>query len=270
MLKYYHNKHCNSKYIKRNMKKIKNTAKNWSIIWDKKNNRSIVHKKLIEAISKTTEIKNKKILEIGAGLGGDLVYLAKLGGICTAIDISETSLKKIKQLAKKNNVQIKTVKCDAKKLTFGEETFDIIFHQGFLEHFKNPALLVKEQKRLLKKGGILLIDVPQRYNAYTIYKLWKRIKKEWQIPWETEYTKKHLLKMLEDVELRPKLIYYRSIFPPGIKKIMKGEIPKRFQSKKIVNNRLSRKIILYFGKIIKKNKHRPFFYQCIGVVAQKK
>jgi len=252
------------------MKDIKNTAKNWATIWNKKNNLPIVHKELIEAISKTTETKNKKVLEIGAGLGGDLVYLAKLGGICTAIDISKTSLKKIKQLAKKNNVQIKTVKCDAKKLTFGEETFDIIFHQGFLEHFKNPILLIKEQKRVLKKGGILLIDVPQRHNAYTIYKLWKRIKKEWQIPWETEYTKKYLLKMLEDAELKPKLIYYRSIFPPGIKKIMKGEVPKRLQSKKIVNNRLSRKIILYFGKIIKKNKHRPFFYQCIGVVAQKK
>ncbi len=253
-----------------NMKKIKNNAKNWAILWNKKDSLPIVHKKLIKAITKTTTIKNKKILEIGAGLGGDLIYLSKIGGICTAVDISEVSLKKIKQLAKRNNVKIKTIKCDANKLIFGKETFDVIFHQGFLEHFKNPTLLLKEQERILKKGGILLVDVPQRYNSYTVYKRWKRFKKEWEIPWEKEYTKKQLYEMIKNIGLTPKLIYYRNIFPPGIKKIMKGKIPKRLQSKKIFNNRISHKIIFHLGKIIKRNERCPLFYQCIGIVAQKK
>ena len=76
--------------------------------------------------------------------------------------------------------------------------------------------------------------------------------------------------MTENINLTPKLIYYRNIFPPGIKRIMKGEIPKRLQSKKIFNNKLSYRIIFYLGKFIKRNKYCPLFYQCIVVVAQKK
>ncbi|MBP8591275.1 methyltransferase domain-containing protein [Candidatus Shapirobacteria bacterium] len=251
------------------MGKIKNNAANWDVLWKKENNTPIIHKELIEAILKTVRVENKKILEIGAGLGGDLVYLAKLGGNCTAVDISETSLKRIKQLAKKNDVQITTIKCDARKLIFKEKSFDIIFHQGFLEHFKDPMPLLKEQKRLLKGGGILLIDVPQKYNFYTAYKHWKKFKKEWQIPWETEYTQKQLYEMIKDIKLNPKLIYCRSIFPPGVKKMIAGKPPKRLQSKKMFNYEISQKIIPYIGKIIRKNKNCPLFYQCIGIVAQK-
>lgn len=251
------------------MGKIKNNAKNWDILWEKEDNIPIIHKKLIAAIIKTAEIRNKKILEVGAGLGGDLIYLSKLGGNCTAVDISETSLRKINKLAKRNGTQIKTIKCDAKKLIFDEKSFDIIFHQGLLEHFKNPMPLLKEQERLLKKGGILLIDVPQKYNAYTVYKRWKRCKKKWQIPWEREYTKRQLYKIIKDTKLSPRLIYYRDIFPPGIKKMMAGEIPERLQPKKIFGYKVPQKIILWLGKVIKKNRNCPFFYQCIGIVAQK-
>jgi len=129
--------------------------------------------------------------------------------------------------------------------------------------------LLEEQERVLKRGGVLLIDVPQRYNAYTIYKRWKNFKREWKIPWETEYTKKQLYKMIKNIKLTPKLIYYRDIFPPGIKSIMLGKAPKKVRSKKIFSYRISHSLISYFGKIIKKNKNCPFFYQCIGVVAQK-
>jgi len=248
---------------------IKNSAKNWTTLWNKKNNAPIVHKKLIETITKTIKVKNKKILEVGSGLGGDLVHLAKMGGICTAIDISKISLRKIKQLAQKNGVHIETVRCNAKKLIFNKETFDIVFHQGFLEHFKDPIPLLEEQKRVLKKGGFLFVDVPQRYNTYTIYKQWKLLKKQWLIPWETEFTKRQLLKIMKDIKLTPKLIYYRNIFPPGIKKIIKGEIPKRLQSKKVFNCEFFRKTIRYVGKIVKKIQYKSFFYQCIGIVAQK-
>lgn len=43
---------------------------------------------------------------------------------------------------------------------FGASQFDFVFSSHFLEHIKNPQVMLKEMKRVLKKSGYLVLYLP--------------------------------------------------------------------------------------------------------------
>ena len=57
--------------------------------------------------------------------------------------------------------------CDIHNISLPDESFDGIFCTGTLEHIENPHQAISEIFRLLKKGGIVHIEVPfiQGYHA---------------------------------------------------------------------------------------------------------
>jgi len=85
---------------------------------------------------------------------------------------------------------------NAFKIPVPDATFDIVFHQGLLEHFKDPLPLLEEQFRVLKPGGFLLVDVPQRYHIYTVIKHTLIFLNKWFAGWETEFSIGRLTKLL--------------------------------------------------------------------------
>jgi release factor glutamine methyltransferase len=68
-------------------------------------------KLLIEYISKY-DLKNKNILELGAGSGLISVYCAKQNANVTASDISSIAIENTKQNAEQNNVTIEVIESD--------------------------------------------------------------------------------------------------------------------------------------------------------------
>ena|GEM_PF-6113753 len=75
-------------------------------------------------------------------------------------------------------------------------SFDLIFHQGFLEHFREPGLILAEQYRVLKRGGYILVDVPQKYCLYTVRKQIAIKRGTWFAGWETQFGPRELEKLL--------------------------------------------------------------------------
>jgi SAM-dependent methyltransferase len=51
------------------------------------------------------------------------------------------------------------VRGDAFQLPFPDEQFDLVFSTGLLEHFSNPAILMREMIRTLRPGGLFFSDV---------------------------------------------------------------------------------------------------------------
>jgi len=99
------------------------------------------------------DLKNKKVLDVGAGTGRLSVKLSEAGGSVTALDISEKMLEILHQ----KNKKIITVVGDAEDLPFSDDSFDIIVGAFLVVHLKNPAIFFAEAYRVLKNGGILLI-----------------------------------------------------------------------------------------------------------------
>ena len=180
------------------------TKDHWNDYWNRPDHQPIVtHEELLSNLLMTTSVKGKKILEVGAGMGGDSIYLAKKGASVTVLDFTKKALQLIRKNATREKVNIGTIQADARRMPFKDNMFDIIFHQGLLEHFKNPKELLEEQKRVLKPGGHLLVDVPQRYTTYTIKKHILMWMGKWFAGWEREFSIHELEHLVRSAGLVP-------------------------------------------------------------------
>lgn len=101
----------------------------------------------------------KKVLEVGIGTGSMSIFLSYLGFDVTALDNDKQVLSKAKKLANKLNGKVKFLLGDAFKIPFKDNSFDVVFHQGLLEHFSDEEIyhLLDEQLRI---GRIVILSVP--------------------------------------------------------------------------------------------------------------
>lgn len=110
------------------------------------------------------DIKGKRILEIGCGLGEASVYFAKQGAIVTASDISSGMLEVTKQLAHQHGVRLETIQVSAENLkAIPNGHFDMIYAANLLHHV-TIATFVREAKQKLKPGGVAYFWDPIVYN----------------------------------------------------------------------------------------------------------
>lgn len=100
------------------------------------------------------DIKNKKILDVGAGTGRLSVMLSKAGAVVTALDVSGEML----NILSKKDHKIETVIGEAESLPFGESTFDVVTAAFLVVHLKNPKFFMDEAYRVLKDGGLLVFS----------------------------------------------------------------------------------------------------------------
>lgn len=135
-----------------------------------------------------------KILELGCGTAIDSCLLGSMNRVSIiCIDLSYSALKLARQIAQKFSRTPAFFNCDINKVCFKDNSFDIIFSQGVIEHFRDASYVIKEQVRLLKDNGILVVDVPQTYTAYTIFKHRKIRKSLWPYGWETQFSYRDLV-----------------------------------------------------------------------------
>jgi len=104
-------------------------------------------------------IKSKKVLDIACGSGYGCEILLKKGAkYVIGSDISEETIDYAKKHYQKKDIEFITN--DIKKLDFSDEEFDCIVSFETLEHVKDQEVVITELKRVLKKGGILIISTP--------------------------------------------------------------------------------------------------------------
>jgi len=242
-------------------------ATDWERVWQKWEG-YYIHDKIIDAIKDSMDIRNKIVLEIGCGTGADSVELAKMGANVIAFDFSITALNKTSESAKKAETNVNLVLGDAHFLPFKNNSIDLIFHQGFLEHFSDPLPLLYEQRRVIKNKGVLLVDVPQKYNLLTLRKRRAIKKGQWKYGWETEFSINELRKLITGVGFRINYEYGYNHPLSGtrvrnIDKIGRGFYGRPFFPKII--RELNEKI----WKWIENRKFMLYIYESIGVIAQK-
>jgi ubiquinone/menaquinone biosynthesis C-methylase UbiE len=193
------------------------TRTDWESFWKAKRNTQEVYSnsdRVLRNLVKIADLKGKKILEVGAGTGRDSFNLCNEGAEIFLLDYAEESLKIIKCLSSKYE-RVHTVGGNAFSLPFPDRVFDVVFHQGLLEHFRKPAAasLLTENIRVLKEGGILLVDVPQRYHFYTIFKHVLIALNFWFAGWEREFSIRELCYELEKHNLRVVHSYGEWMYP---------------------------------------------------------
>lgn len=111
------------------------------------------------------EMKGAEVLGLASGGGQQMPIFAALGAKCTVLDYSEKQLLKEKEVAERENYEIKLVKADmTKPLPFEDESFDLIFHPVSNCYIEDVLPVWKECYRVLKKGGILMAGLDNGIN----------------------------------------------------------------------------------------------------------
>jgi SAM-dependent methyltransferase len=167
------------------------TEAHWSRFWRERAAIEDVYPtagRVVDQILAEGPVEGRWVLEVGAGSGRDSVSLAERGATAVMLDYSMASLAVSRNVAGQAGVMPLLVRADALRMPFRDGVFDVVFHQGLLEHFRDPSPLLRENVRVLKADALLLVDVPQRFHLYTLLKHILIAIGKWFAGWETEFT----------------------------------------------------------------------------------
>lgn len=107
-----------------------------------------------------------RALEIGAGTGYFTLNLLRAGviGEAVATDISPGMLETLSASADRLGLDARTIRCEADKLPFPDESFDLVFGHAVLHHLPDLDAAFAEFSRVLRPGGTLAFcGEPSRY-----------------------------------------------------------------------------------------------------------
>lgn len=99
---------------------------------------------------------NKKCLEVGCGRGSLSAYFADAGWDCTLLDISDKAIGLARDAFIAAGLEANFDVGDCLQLPYEDNSFDLVFSIGLLEHFENYDTVIEEQVRILKPGALFI------------------------------------------------------------------------------------------------------------------
>ncbi len=120
------------------------------------------------------DLKDKRVLEIGCGLGRFAVWLATQPNRPREIfagDFSPVAVDNGRKLPIEAGSQaIEWFVGDIESLEFEDNSFDTVFSFETIEHVPNPPRAVQELARVLKPGGRLYLTTPNYLGTFGLYR----------------------------------------------------------------------------------------------------
>ena len=131
---------------------MKDEGKIWSEFWNDKESWLWIlrftptYKKVVKMFKAISLPKDAKILDAGCGTGKLASFWLNEGYDVLGVDISDSAL------AITKNKGVRVMKADILKgLPFEDNSFDLVYSDGLLEHFVDPEPILTELFRVSKK-----------------------------------------------------------------------------------------------------------------------
>ena len=99
------------------------------------------------------QFRGARLLEIGCGMGTDLLQFARGGARCIGIDLTPRSVEITRHRFDLYDFDGAFMIADGEHLPFAAETFDVVYSNGVLHHTPNTAAAIREVHRVLRPGG---------------------------------------------------------------------------------------------------------------------
>jgi SAM-dependent methyltransferase len=114
-------------------------------------------------------VSGSSVLSSGCGSAGDLQAFLQHGaaaayGIEVEPGLARLARQRFADTEFESQVQIEVY--DGLTLPYADKAFDIVFSIHVIEHTQDPDCYLIELCRVLKPGGIIFLDVPNRYYKY--------------------------------------------------------------------------------------------------------
>jgi len=99
------------------------------------------------------EFAGARLLEVGCGMGTDLLQFARGGAKVTGVDLTPRSIEISRRHLDVYGYQGEFAITDAEKLPFANDSFDVVYSNGVLHHTPDTAGAIREIHRVLRPGG---------------------------------------------------------------------------------------------------------------------
>jgi ubiquinone/menaquinone biosynthesis C-methylase UbiE len=136
------------------------------------------------ALAQFGPVSGHRILDVGAGLGVNAIYLAGKGATVLAVDIAQERLCALRsaavQISEASAGRIWLVRCAAEALPFREEAFDNQYSKSVLIHTRLTETCA-ELARTLRAGGTSVFIEPLTRNPFVIAYRRTLAPREWRL-----------------------------------------------------------------------------------------
>jgi SAM-dependent methyltransferase len=168
--------------------------------------------------------KNKKVLEIGCGIGTDAINFAKHGAKYVGLELSNKSLDLTKKRFDAYGQDGSFYCGNSENLTHivPVENYDLIYSFGVIHHTPNPEMVISEIKRYMTKTSVLkiMLYAKNSWKNYMIDAGLDQPEAQFGCPIANTYTKNGVQTLLNGFDILS--IDQTHIFPYIIKDYKKG------------------------------------------------
>lgn len=206
--------------------------------------------------------RNKRVLDLGCGLGTQAIKFAHAGSYVTAVDISKKSLAIAKKRAKAEGVDITFIHDNIETLSkLKQRDFDLVYSFGVIHHTPNPENVLQTAHNVLKLGGEFRFMVYNRvsWKAFWIilnqgngrFWRWKELIPKYSeaqlgCPITWTFTQRTVTKLLKNYGFNTKSISADHIFPYNIQDYLDYKYIKRWYWR-MCPSKLFSQLEKYFG-----------------------
>lgn len=172
--------------------------------------------------------RGQQVLEVGCGVGIDLVRFARGGAQVTGVDLAETSI----DLARKNFAQhklsVELHQMNGEALGFADQQFDMVYAHGVLQYTADAQAMVREIHRVLRPGGTAILMVYNRLSWLNLLSQVTNVGMEHEdAPVMRKYTQaefRHLLAPFRTVRIQPERFPVETKLHSGVKAMLYNKI----------------------------------------------
>jgi SAM-dependent methyltransferase len=106
------------------------------------------------------------VLEVGFGSGRILTRIARERNCrCVGVDVADGAFPSVSFFSQQQGVTVDAMKGDGFSLPFKDNSFDVVYSEGVIEHFPIglAADMVSEHARVCRQGGQVIVSVPNKF-----------------------------------------------------------------------------------------------------------
>jgi ubiquinone/menaquinone biosynthesis C-methylase UbiE len=172
--------------------------------------------------------QGKQLLEVGCGVGLDLVRFARAGAIVTGIDLAEVSIDLARTNFAQEGLQTDLRVMNGENLEFADNSFDVAYAHGVLQYTADAQRMINELHRVLRPGGEAILMVYNRISWLNMLSKVMKVELEHEdAPVLRLYSIKEFRRMLQpfaEVRIIPERFPVKTRLHHGIKATLYNDI----------------------------------------------
>ncbi|MGD0794010.1 MAG: class I SAM-dependent methyltransferase [Dehalococcoidales bacterium] len=122
-------------------------------------NRYEAHAPWLKKMIDELDVEGKTVLEVGCGMGADLLSLARNGAKVIGLDLTPRHIELAKKLFDTFGFPADFIIGDAECMSLPSESVDVVYSFGVLHHTPNIEKAISEIHRVLKPGGLAIVGL---------------------------------------------------------------------------------------------------------------